>query len=1300
MSGERGLTVLFDPSFDNSEEFTDHYYRMMWYLNPLREIIRRIVIPYEEETPSLGAFPYYLDPTIKQMADRSGIADAVDLVSSKHTGLLENAAREADVVLDWRVGSGQGNRVPDGPIKPVVMRKKRYLVDHKRERYAGSHYLRLSAEICSNDATVKECAEKFRRIPAADFKRTGYIYGTGPSLQAALEMDLSDGTSIVCNTIVKNKDLMRKLKPPVIAVADPVFHAGCSSYAGEFRRHLLEAMMEFPDCYLITPMRDYHVYMSNLDSSLRPRIIGVPFISGEVPNLNLYKNFYVTATTNILTLFLIPLAATFFQKTFILGCDGRPLDQDDYFWKHDSSSQLTEYMNDIQVAHPAFFNINYNDYYLQHCQVLARWLDAAEKQRKPFLSLTPSHIPALSCRQSSASAVRARPPEGSAEGQVHIISLNPDLSDSLGHPLAYDTQLRFACVQRGVDFISAANARIDPDLLQSHPYLRAVFRDRSSVIGRVTGYAEPSALAVQRFRRETEEFVDEYLKTCKLGDKVILYIYIGGLAHVEVLYDIVRARPQVSAHINLFWCSWTRICNGAFSETWAETLRKVLLEDRLVLTVPTIEMQREIQEAARLALPVAPMPSTTFDDIEAESALQQSELLLLDNTARANFSVLFPSLMRKPKGYDLSIAVIRLLGKKQTDASYQCTLRYIPLEGTPSKLISIARRARGLANIVEGVLQSDEFKRMIKGADIIVLPYQPSEFSNRTSGILIDALLCGVPLVVQEGTWLGNLVRTYDCGALPETASPEAYIKAIESVAANHHQYRKNVISAGRKWLADNRWATLLNFILEPPPALDVSHDEIPARLQQRRRHVLTGVARWAATRMRRLSPGALYWRLIAYLMTDYPTIIAVGRFGKWSLLKLRKTLFGIGGIFLLVIAGLYITGALIAPLRWYLVGVATALLLLGGGLLALSYVRVLVNDFISSRQRAMGTTPRTMNRDFSTVTNERFDERKRQARWRTIKNLYRGRRAFLIGNGPSLNRTPLHLLKDEFTMCFNRFDLMFERLAWRPTMYMCVDDRVADSSASKINETVALVDYAFFPDIHPYGLDFRQFVEDAHNVYWLSLKSISGPGSYETLPACSTIGTVAHAGLQVLAFMGFSPIYLVGVDLDYKKHKTVIKHERGNWTATKDDDPSHFDPRYFGAGAKYHEPSPHHVLLSGFRSAKQLLDKKGIMVLNAGVGGSLEVFPRVDFRSLFDFEEDIEVEMLLSAVPSELQRDALQALRGDKVIKAQDDWDEKTPLQVTTLRLAEQLIPKVIFTHIPYGPVGNRCLFIRRDSM
>jgi len=94
-----------------------------------------------------------------------------------------------------------------------------------------------------------------------------------------------------------------------------------------------------------------------------------------------------------------------------------------------------------------------------------------------------------------------------------------------------------------------------------------------------------------------------------------------------------------------------------------------------------------------------------------------------------------------------------------------------------------------------------------------------------------------------------------------------------------------------------------------------------------------------------------LYRSLIDYLKTHYPTIITLGRLTKWVLTTLKNAFFGIGGISLLIIAGLYIAGALIEPARWYLVGIASALLLLGGGLLALFYARLILNRIISDQR-------------------------------------------------------------------------------------------------------------------------------------------------------------------------------------------------------------------------------------------------------------------------------------------------------------------------------------------------------------
>lgn len=103
--------------------------------------------------------------------------------------------------------------------------------------------------------------------------------------------------------------------------------------------------------------------------------------------------------------------------------------------------------------------------------------------------------------------------------------------------------------------------------------------------------------------------------------------------------------------------------------------------------------------------------------------------------------------------------------------------------------------------------------------------------------------------------------------------------------------------------------------------------------------------------------------RLVHHLKRNYPTLITIGCFGMWSLTTLKNTFFGIGGISLLVIIGLYVAGALIEPLRWYLVGIATALLLLCGGLLALSYAKFILNRFVSNQRTQVSDRKREVQR-------------------------------------------------------------------------------------------------------------------------------------------------------------------------------------------------------------------------------------------------------------------------------------------------------------------------------------------------
>ncbi len=54
------------------------------------------------------------------------------------------------------------------------------------------------------------------------------------------------------------------------------------------------------------------------------------------------------------------------------------------------------------------------------------------------------------------------------------------------------------------------------------------------------------------------------------------------------------------------------------------------------------------------------------------------------------------------------------------------------------------------------------------------------------------------------------------------------------------------------------------------------------------------------------------------------------------------------------------------------------------------------------------------------------------------LKDVHKGKRAFIVGNGPSLKQTDLSKLKNEVTFAMNCFYLAFPELGFYIIIYLC----------------------------------------------------------------------------------------------------------------------------------------------------------------------------------------------------------------------------------------------------------------------
>ncbi len=223
-------------------------------------------------------------------------------------------------------------------------------------------------------------------------KEKVYLLCTGPSLASYRDFDFSDGYVVGCNSIVSNGELLESVRPEFMVACDPIYHFGPSVYAEQFLRDLSIASKNYSFKFLT--LSDYAGLVRRHEILDNHRVFYLPNLQ-EGAVLDVSESWGVGRTSNILTMFMLPLAAALAKDIYIIGADGgKP--EGAGFWKHDPSSQLSDKMQAIRDCHPAFFEqVSLSDYYDQHCKTLKNQIAGLEDRGYRVSSLTPSHIPSL-----------------------------------------------------------------------------------------------------------------------------------------------------------------------------------------------------------------------------------------------------------------------------------------------------------------------------------------------------------------------------------------------------------------------------------------------------------------------------------------------------------------------------------------------------------------------------------------------------------------------------------------------------------------------------------------------------------------------------------------------------------------------------------------------------------------------------------------------------------------------------------------------------------------------------------------
>lgn len=208
------------------------------------------------------------------------------------------------------------------------------------------------------------------------------------------------------------------------------------------------------------------------------------------------------------------------------------------------------------------------------------------------------------------------------------------------------------------------------------------------------------------------------------------------------------------------------------------------------------------------------------------------------------------------------------------------------------------------------------------------------------------------------------------------------------------------------------------------------------------------------------------------------------------------------------------------------------------------------------------------------------------------LKNKYKNQRCFILGNGPSLNKVDLSKLSGEILFGTNRISLMYEQGLPKVDFHV-----VADAVWWKNHNDELKIN-------KPKCLFLRNNVIDRCNIspdqYDFSFKIHNDPlnrsiREFDFSVGSHKGGTVVIDCIQLAAFMGFSQIYLLGTDCSYAEKRHAYQEPDVNW-----------------------RPMAINTVLKSYDVVRYILDKSSVQIFNAGPGGKLEAFKRIDFNTLF----------------------------------------------------------------------------------
>ena len=137
------------------------------------------------------------------------------------------------------------------------------------------------------------------------------------------------------------------------------------------------------------------------------------------------------------------------------------------------------------------------------------------------------------------------------------------------------------------------------------------------------------------------------------------------------------------------------------------------------------------------------------------------------------------------KGFAEILGAVDILHANGRPPGAQFTLQGSdPDPGSAAALTNFRSATAPSVSLIRKPLDDENYLRLLKNTDVLLLPYHPEKYSDRTSSVFCEAKTAGKPVITTEGSFLGLEVMQEGTGWLVRDRNPESLARAIRQAAS------------------------------------------------------------------------------------------------------------------------------------------------------------------------------------------------------------------------------------------------------------------------------------------------------------------------------------------------------------------------------------------------------------------------------------------------------------------------------------------------------------------------------------